>query len=116
MMPKKIPHVSLVAGKEQKYVCFQLILPDQKEALTLWGDPKATYHSDIVDKVWKRIRNRVHDCTVKGGGRILIRTKEKVIFVWGHSLEYGPANLDRVAEVLHTAYPDYEIRLETEPD
>lgn len=97
--------VRVFSEKSQKYVLVK-VGKDTAPEFVLWGNPAAVWHADIVSELEQL---NLHVLEVLGGGRLLVSTTEKLIYVWGQSDRYGLAPIRKVEELLTSHYPDYKI-------
>jgi len=75
------------------------------------GHKWADYHDDLVQECKRQLRDNSSNVSVKcvGGGRIQHDRDQKIINVYGYSVEYGQANHADTCKILKTHYNDYTI-------
>ena len=108
MILNEIPQ--LETDKEGGYKYILVTVEDHannhKEAI--FGNKAKPYHSDLFREFKKKYGNSfMYTCT--GGGYLNINQKDKKITIHGESTAYGPANIERVMNILRTEYQNYEL-------
>ncbi|CAN0160765.1 unnamed protein product, partial [Ectocarpus fasciculatus] len=74
------------------------------------GLKSAEYHVEAAEPTMARLREAGADATITGGGRIKHSSKRRSIFIYGYSMQFGPANLPQVADLCRKQFPsDYEV-------
>ncbi|KAG2443562.1 hypothetical protein HXX76_001914 [Chlamydomonas incerta] len=110
---ERIPQV-LIGDGTFKYVLARLWDPRPqaegggRSKLLVWGDPRAPYHNDVLQKA-KQLAQRCGGLkvTVLGGGRIRHDPAARIIDVYGYSAAFGPAPHELAAAILARWYPLY---------
>ncbi|PNW74028.1 hypothetical protein CHLRE_13g582476v5 [Chlamydomonas reinhardtii] len=110
----RIPQV-LIGEGTFKYVLARLWDPRPesegggRSKLLVWGDPRAPYHNDLLQKA-KQMAQRYGGLkvTVLGGGRIRHDPQARAIDVYGYSAAFGPAPHELAAALLARWYPLYD--------
>nr|XP_033773025.1 14 kDa phosphohistidine phosphatase-like [Geotrypetes seraphini] len=109
----QIPDVDIDPDGIFKYVLIRVVVthPDDSEDSKdiVRGYKWAEYHADIYDKVAAEIEKQGYDCECLGGGRIMHKSQEKKIHVYGYSVGFGRANHFVSTEKLKKKYPNYTI-------
>lgn len=93
----------------QKYI----LAENNEGARFLWGNPNIKWHKEIKAEMDLEDIQITH---VLGGGKLIILTKEELIYVWGTSTVYGDVSLERVKSLLEREYKRYEIINEEYPE
>ncbi|KAG2452315.1 hypothetical protein HYH02_003339 [Chlamydomonas schloesseri] len=110
----RIPQV-LIGEGTFKYVLARLWDPRPeaegggRSKLLVWGDPRAPYHNDVLQKA-KQMAQRCGGLkvTVLGGGRIRHDPATRSIDVYGYSAAFGPAPHELAAALLARWHPLYD--------
>ncbi|CAB1098559.1 unnamed protein product [Ectocarpus sp. CCAP 1310/34] len=108
------PSVTLDADAVQKFAEIQVRWGGTDESseptILIRGLKSAKYHIEAAEPTMARLREAGADATVTGGGRIKHSSKRRSIFIYGYSMQFGPANLPRVADLCRKQFPsDYEV-------
>lgn len=76
---------------------------------TIWlvSDPSQFYHSDIFFSEMAKGEGKFE---IMGGGRLEIDSN--LIYAYGHSTDYGPADQELVKSILEEHIKDKEIKVE----
>lgn len=88
--------VRVFPDARQKYVLVHA-LHGGHDALLLWGNPQLQWHKDIVDEITQAGYEVVD---VLGGGWLMPKPEEGIVYVWGTSDRYGLAPQHLVREIL----------------
>ncbi|CAM9696654.1 unnamed protein product [Ectocarpus sp. 13 AM-2016] len=108
------PSVTLDADAVQKFAEIQVRWGGADESseptILIRGLKSAAYHIEAAEPTMARLREAGADATITGGGRIKHSSKRRSIFIYGYSMQFGPANLPRVADLCRKQFPsDYEV-------
>lgn len=79
-----------------------------KSKLLVWGDTRASYHMDVLQKAKALAVQYGLKVTPLGGGRIRHDPERRTIEVYGYSAAFGPAPHEVSAAMLHRWYPLYD--------
>ncbi|KND49607.1 MAG: hypothetical protein AB203_00805 [Parcubacteria bacterium C7867-008] len=81
---------------KQKFVLVR-VSQSNKEHLLLWGNPDIEWHMQIIEE----ITNAGHEIKdILGGGWLLSKPEDRVVYIWGKSDRLGLAPIELVREVL----------------
>lgn len=91
-----LEEIRVTPDVRQKYVLVRA-LHDGNDTLLLWGNPHLQWHKDIVDEITKAGYVVVE---ILGGGWMMPKPEEGIVYVWGKSDRYGLAPIYLVRELL----------------
>ncbi|KAG2497161.1 hypothetical protein HYH03_004751 [Edaphochlamys debaryana] len=107
-----VPQVLLSADGTFKYVLMRLWDPapevSGRSKLLVWGDVRAPYHNDVLQKAKAMARRLGLKVSPLGGGRIHHDAAARSISVYGYSAAFGPAPHEVAAALIHRWYPLYD--------
>ncbi|GLC73499.1 hypothetical protein PLESTF_001384300 [Pleodorina starrii] len=112
-----IPQVLLGGGSgttSMKYVLARLWDPRVegdgagRSKLLVWGDARAPYHNDVLQKAKAMARPMGLQVTPLGGGRIRHDPEARAVQVYGYSAAFGPAPHEVAAALIHRWFPLYD--------
>ncbi|GLI61824.1 hypothetical protein VaNZ11_004336, partial [Volvox africanus] len=107
-----IPQVLISSSGTFKYVLARLwdsgAEGEGRSKLLVWGDTRASYHNDVLQKAKAMARPLCLQVTPLGGGRIQHDPKSRVLRVYGYSAAFGPAPHEVAATILHRWFPLYD--------
>ncbi|EFJ50132.1 hypothetical protein VOLCADRAFT_37182, partial [Volvox carteri f. nagariensis] len=107
-----IPQVVISSSGTFKYVLARLWDPkaegDGRSKLLVWGDVRAAYHNDVLQKAKALARPLGLQVTPLGGGRINHDSDARAVQVYGYSAAFGPAPHEVTAAIIHKWFPLYD--------
>ncbi|KXZ47337.1 hypothetical protein GPECTOR_36g61 [Gonium pectorale] len=112
-----IPQVLISGSGTFKYVLMRLWDPSAENGggrskLLVWGDTRAPYHNDVLQKAKAMARPLGLQVTPLGGGRMRHEPEAGPggvrLEVYGYSAAFGPAPHELVAALVHRWYPLYD--------
>jgi hypothetical protein len=92
----KLQMVRATPNVKQKFVLVRVSNAGE-QSLILWGNPNIQWHKDIVEEIAK---SGYEITETLGGGWMLPKPEEKIVYIWGKSDRLGVAPINLVREVL----------------
>ncbi|MDB5265660.1 MAG: 14 kDa phosphohistidine phosphatase isoform [Parcubacteria group bacterium] len=108
----EVPNIRITPDVSQKYILVSVAGTGGK-TLFLWGNPNAEWHKDIVEEISE---SGLEIVSVDGGGRVLLQSKDKMIYFWGKSDRFGNADAGIIQGLLEVEYPGYEVFAGQDPE
>eukprot|EP00903_Cladosiphon_okamuranus_P006665 g6507.t1 len=107
------PVVTLDEDAVQKFAEIEVRWGGDKSSeptILIRGLKSAEYHVEAAEPTMQRLREAGVEATITGGGRIKHSSKRRSVFIYGYSMQFGPANLPRVADLCRKQFgPEYEV-------